>query len=74
MELLTPHHQFGARVCAGLPPDNGYVSKTFFTKKKEIDIYRKLQLNKQSALLDDISLPSNQEEQPQSPEASPEAS
>ena len=39
MELLTPHHQFGARVCTGLPPDNGYALKTFFTKKKEIDMH-----------------------------------
>ena len=39
MELLTLHHQFGARVCTGLPPDNGYVLKAFFTKKKEIDMH-----------------------------------
>ena len=39
MELVTPHHQFGARVCTGLPPDNGYVLKAFFTKKKEIDMH-----------------------------------
>ena len=39
MELPTPHHQFGARVCTGLPPDNGYVLKAFFTKKKEIDMH-----------------------------------
>ena len=39
MELVTPHHQFGARVCTGLPPDNGYVLEAFFTKKKEIDMH-----------------------------------
>ena len=38
-ELVTPHQQFGARVCTGLPPDNGYVLKAFFTKKKEIDMH-----------------------------------
>ena len=34
MELLTPHHQFGARVCTGLPPVNGYALRTFFHQEK----------------------------------------
>ena len=39
MELPTPHHQFGARVCTGLPPVNGYALRTFFTRKKGIDMH-----------------------------------
>ena len=38
MELPTPHHQFGARVCNGLTPVNGYALRTFFTRKKGIDM------------------------------------
>ena len=34
MELPTPHHQFGARVCTGLPPVNGYALRTFFHQEK----------------------------------------
>ena len=34
MELLTLHHQFGARVCTGLPPVNGYALRTFFHQEK----------------------------------------
>ena len=34
MELPTFYHQFGARVCNGLPPVNGYALRTFFTRKK----------------------------------------
>ena len=38
MELPTFYHQFGARVCNGLPPVNGYALRTFFTRKKGIDM------------------------------------
>ena len=34
MELPTPHHQLGAHVCTGLPPDNGSVLRTFFHQEK----------------------------------------
>ena len=37
MELPTLYHQLGARVCNGLTPFNGYVLRTFFTRKKGID-------------------------------------
>ena len=37
MELPTFHHQFGAHVCNGLPPFDGYALRAFFTRKKEID-------------------------------------
>ena len=34
MELPTFYHQFGARVCNGLPPVNGYALRTFFHQEK----------------------------------------